>query len=101
MWDFSSLTRDRTRAPCSGSTDSQPQDHQGIPSSPFPRVYFRGNPNSDNIPGLNAKDMANPAVWLGSEVVSILSPHPLDPVLIHDIMCVFLEECSDHSFLPL
>ena len=40
-------------------------------------------------------------MWLGSEVVSVFSPHPLDLVLIHDIMCVFLEECSDRSFLAL
>ena len=31
MWDLSSPTRDRTRAPCSGSAESQPLDCQGIP----------------------------------------------------------------------
>ena len=31
MWD--SLTRDRTRAPCIGSAESQPLDHQGSPSN--------------------------------------------------------------------
>ena len=29
VWDLSSLTRDGTCAPCSGSTESQPLDHQG------------------------------------------------------------------------
>ena len=29
MWDLSSLTRDQTSAPCSGSMDSLPVDHQG------------------------------------------------------------------------
>ena len=33
MRDLSSLTRDRTRAPCSGSVESQPLDLQGSPSS--------------------------------------------------------------------
>ena len=32
MWDPSSRTRDRTHAPCSGSTASQPLDHQGSPN---------------------------------------------------------------------
>ena len=32
MWDLSSLTRDRTRAPCTGGTESEPLDHQGGPS---------------------------------------------------------------------
>ena len=31
MWDPSSLSRDQTRAPCSGSAESQPLDHQGSP----------------------------------------------------------------------
>ena len=31
MKDLSSLTRDRTRAPCSGSKESQPLDRQGTP----------------------------------------------------------------------
>ena len=31
MWDLSSPTRDRTRAPCSGSAESWPLDHQGSP----------------------------------------------------------------------
>ena len=29
MWDLISLTRDRTRAPCIGSVESHPLDHQG------------------------------------------------------------------------
>ena len=29
MWDLSSLTRDQTSAPCSGSIDPLPVDHQG------------------------------------------------------------------------
>ena len=29
-WDLNSLTRPRTRAPCSGSEESQPPDHPGI-----------------------------------------------------------------------
>ena len=33
MQDLSSPTRDRTRSPCSGSTESSPLDHQGIPES--------------------------------------------------------------------
>ena len=42
MWDLqlqhvgsSSLTRDSTRAPCIGSTESQPLDHQGSPQDYF------------------------------------------------------------------
>ena len=31
MWDLSSLTRDQTRAPCIGSAESSPLDHQGSP----------------------------------------------------------------------
>ena len=31
MWDLSSLTRDRTCAPCIGSAESQLLDHQGSP----------------------------------------------------------------------
>ena len=31
MWDLSSLTRDQTHAPCSGSTEPQPLNHQGRP----------------------------------------------------------------------
>ena len=31
IWDHSSLTRDRSCAPCSGSTESQPLDRQGSP----------------------------------------------------------------------
>ena len=31
MWDLSSLTWDRTRAPCSESAESQPLDRQGSP----------------------------------------------------------------------
>ena len=31
MQDPSSLTRDQTRFPCSGSVESQPLEHQGIP----------------------------------------------------------------------
>ena len=31
IWDISSSTRDRTRAPYIGSAESQPLDHQGIP----------------------------------------------------------------------
>ena len=30
-YDLSSLTRDQTRAPCVGSTTSQPLNHQGSP----------------------------------------------------------------------
>ena len=33
MWDLSSLTGNRTRAPCSGSSESYPLDHQGRPST--------------------------------------------------------------------
>ena len=29
MWDLSFPTRDRTHAPCSGSAESSPLDHQG------------------------------------------------------------------------
>lgn len=32
MWDFSSLTKDRTHAPCSGSMESQPLERQGYVS---------------------------------------------------------------------
>ena len=32
-WHLTSLTRDQTRAPCSGSTDSQPRNYQGRPCS--------------------------------------------------------------------
>ena len=31
MQDLSSLTRDQTQAPCIGSVESQPLDHQGSP----------------------------------------------------------------------
>ena len=31
IWDLSSLIRDRTRAPCIGSAESYPLDHQGSP----------------------------------------------------------------------
>ena len=31
MRDLSSLTRDRTQAPCSGSVESYPLDHKGSP----------------------------------------------------------------------
>ena len=31
MWDFSSPRRDQTCAPCIGSTESKPLDHQGSP----------------------------------------------------------------------
>ena len=31
MWGLSSLTRDRTRGPCSENMESQPLDHQGSP----------------------------------------------------------------------
>ena len=34
MWDLSSLTRDQTYIPGSGSADSYPLDHQGIPFKP-------------------------------------------------------------------
>ena len=46
LWDvgFSSLTRDRTQAPCTGSTESQPLDHQGSPHSPiFSSVFVLPN----------------------------------------------------------
>ena len=33
MQDLSSLTRDQTHAPCSGSVESQPLDHQGNPKA--------------------------------------------------------------------
>ena len=36
----SSLTRDRTRAPCIGSTESYPLDHQGSPSFCFKPLGF-------------------------------------------------------------
>ena len=32
MWDLSSLTRDQTCAPCSGSAESEPLDRQGSPT---------------------------------------------------------------------
>ena len=32
MRELSSPVRDQTRAPCSGSAESEPLDHQGIPS---------------------------------------------------------------------
>ena len=35
MWDLSSLTRDQTYAPCSGSTESQPLDLQGSAGKGF------------------------------------------------------------------
>ena len=35
LWDPSSPTRDQIQAPCSGSTESQPLDHQGIPEEFF------------------------------------------------------------------
>ena len=38
---------------------------------------------------------------LGSEVVFIPLPHPFDPVLIYDFMCVFHEDCSDSGFQHL
>ena len=30
MWDLSSLIKDQTHDPCSGSTETEPLDHQGI-----------------------------------------------------------------------
>ena len=33
LWDFSSQIQDQTCTPCSGTTKSQPLDHQGSPSS--------------------------------------------------------------------
>ena len=38
MWDLSSLTRDRSPVPCSGSTESEPLDCQGSPAS----ILLRG-----------------------------------------------------------
>ena len=37
MWDLSSLTRDWTRAPCTGSAESEPLDR---PGSPLPFFLF-------------------------------------------------------------
>ena len=37
MWDLSFPNRDRTHAPCSGSAESQPLDHQGSPLHFFKR----------------------------------------------------------------
>ena len=34
MWDLSSPTRGQTHAPCTGSMESQPLDHQGSPLKP-------------------------------------------------------------------
>ena len=31
IWNLSSPTQDRTQAPCIGSTESEPLDHQGGP----------------------------------------------------------------------
>ena len=31
LWDLGSPTRDQTLASCSGSSESKPLDHQGIP----------------------------------------------------------------------
>ena len=31
IWNLSSLTRDQTHTPCSGSIESKPLDHQGSP----------------------------------------------------------------------
>ena len=42
MWDLSALTRDRTHAPCSGSTESQLLDHQGSPGMKTFRTYSLG-----------------------------------------------------------
>lgn len=41
-----------------------------------------------------------PSVLLASEVVSFPLFHPLDLVIIHDLMCVFHLDCSDSGFLP-
>ena len=40
----SSLTRDRTRAPCIGSTESYPLDHQGSPRDFFFNVHVWAPP---------------------------------------------------------
>lgn len=42
MWDLSFLNRDQTCTPCFGNTKSQPQDHQGRPSSTF--YFLLGSP---------------------------------------------------------
>ena len=47
MWDLSSLTRDQTYAPCSGSMESSPLNHQGSPRKRNLRAYsFWGGRNS-------------------------------------------------------
>ena len=40
FWDLSSPKRDRTQAPCSGSTESQPLDLQGIPRKLLHREWI-------------------------------------------------------------
>ena len=58
MWELSSPTRDQTLAPCSGSLESEPPDHQRIPcltilknKISYLRMYWL---NSQKLPiGLN------------------------------------------------
>ena len=45
MQDFVSQTKDQTRAPFSGNTQSSPMDHQGIAGEP--RTFNLKGPNGD------------------------------------------------------
>ena len=50
MWDLSSLTRGRTHAPCSRSTEPEPLDHQGSPPFYFLLVVFQFQVLGLNLP---------------------------------------------------
>ena len=80
--DLSSLTRDGTWAPGSGSTESSPLDHQGIPSTNItesaPFSFLENFPHSsfgwlcfqlkyESVPYVSYELVVNPKAWLYSD----------------------------------
>ena len=51
--EISSLTMDRTQAPCIGNPEAQPLDHQGSPTF----TYFIKHTSVDNFGGILTSDL--------------------------------------------
>ena len=81
MRDLSSLTRDRTHAPCTGSTESQPQAHQGSPNTESSRgvgIHRHLLPSPLSHSSLDLRFFSR---CLRSLPESSLSPAKSDPVV--------------------
>ena len=87
VWDPCSLTRDLTRAPCSGSTESWPLGHWTTGPVPWSFSNFNGDINLEKVHVFVCVNVC-------LELLHAASPLQTQDMIIKDILCLtFRIEC--------